>query len=107
MAVFVVPSAVGYLLLGDVIVGAMYERGDFVRADTLLVYLILGGYSIGLLASTATPLLLRVLRAAGHAHAGRIAVLRVATSAVLGGTLMVLLEPVEVRSASPSAWAAR
>jgi putative peptidoglycan lipid II flippase len=56
MAVFVVPSVVGYLVLGDVIVGAMYERGDFVRADTLLVYLILAAYSIGLLASTATRL---------------------------------------------------
>jgi hypothetical protein len=67
MAVFVVPSAIGYLLLGDVIVGAMYQRGDFVRADTLLVYLILAGYSIGPAGVHGhAPLRVRALRAGRH-----------------------------------------
>jgi putative peptidoglycan lipid II flippase len=98
MAVFVVPSAVGYLLLGDVIVGAMYERGDFVRSDTLLVYMILGAYSIGLLASTATRLYSSAFFALQDTRTpAKLAVVRVATSALLGGTLMVLLEPVQIR----------
>jgi putative peptidoglycan lipid II flippase len=98
MAVFVVPSMVGYLLLGDVIVGALYERNNFVRADTLLVYLILGGYSIGLLASTASRLYSSAFFALQDTRTpARIAAARVAISAVLGGTLMVLLEPIEVR----------
>jgi putative peptidoglycan lipid II flippase len=97
MAVFVVPSMVGYLLLGDVIVGAMYERNNFVRADTLLVYLILGGYSIGLLASTASRLYSSAFFALQDTRTpAKIAAARVAVSAVIGGTLMVLLEPVEV-----------
>jgi putative peptidoglycan lipid II flippase len=98
MAVFVVPSVVGYLVLGDVIIGAMYQRGAFVRGDTILVYLILAGYSIGLLASTATRLYSSALYALNDTRTpARIAMLRVATSAVLGGTLMILLEPITVR----------
>lgn len=97
MAVFVVPSAVGYLLLGDIIVGAMYQRGDFVRADTLLVYLILAGYSIGLLAATASRLYSSAFFALQDTKTpARIAFIRVAASAVMGGTLMLLLEPFEV-----------
>jgi putative peptidoglycan lipid II flippase len=98
MAVFVVPSAVGYLLLGEHIVGAMYERGDFERPDTLLVYLILAAYSIGLLASTATRLYSSAFFALQDTRTpARIAAIRVATAAAIGGTLMVLLEPVTFR----------
>jgi putative peptidoglycan lipid II flippase len=97
MAVFVVPSAVGYLLLGDVILAAMYERGDFGRSDTLLVYLILAGYAVGLLASTATRLYGSALYALGDTRTpAKFAALRVATSALLGATLMVMLEPITI-----------
>ena len=103
MAVFVVPSVIGYLVLGDVIVGAMYERGEFGRADTILVYLILAGYSIGLLASTATRLYSSALYALNDTKTpAKIAVIRVVTSALLGGTLMLLLEPVTVRGVTIS-----
>jgi putative peptidoglycan lipid II flippase len=98
MAVFVVPSAVGYLVLGDVIVAAMYESGEFDRADTILVYLILAGYSIGLLASTASRLYSSAFYALEDTKTpARMAMVRVVASALLGGTLMILLEPVEVR----------
>jgi putative peptidoglycan lipid II flippase len=97
MAVFVVPSAVGYLLLGDVILAAMYERGDFLRSDTLLVYLILAGYAVGLLASTATRLYASALYALGDTRTpAKFAALRVATSALMGATLMVMLEPITI-----------
>jgi putative peptidoglycan lipid II flippase len=98
MAVFVVPSVIGYLALGDIIIGAMYERGEFARGDTILVYLILAGYSIGLLASTATRLYASTLYALNDTKTpAKIALIRVVTSALLGATLMLLLEPITVR----------
>lgn len=103
MAVFVVPSVIGYLALGDIIIGAMYQRDAFTRADTILVYLILAGYSIGLLASTATRLYSSALYALNDTKTpARIAVVRVVLSAILGGTFMLLLEPVTVRGVTIS-----
>ncbi len=48
----VVPSVVGFLVLGDVIVSAIYQTGRFRHADTLYVWGILAGSTVGLLAST-------------------------------------------------------
>lgn len=48
----VVPSVVGFLALGDVIVAAIYQSGRFMRADVLYVWGILAGSTVGLLAST-------------------------------------------------------
>jgi putative peptidoglycan lipid II flippase len=97
MAVFVVPSMIGYLVLGDVIIGAMYERGDFDRADTLLVYLILAAYSIGLLASTASRLYSSAFFALQDTKTpAKIAIVRVLTAGFVGAALMVTLEPVDV-----------
>jgi putative peptidoglycan lipid II flippase len=103
MAVFVVPSVIGYLALGDIIIGAMYERGAFGRGDTILVYLILAGYSIGLLASTATRLYSSALYALNDTKTpAKIAIIRVVISAILGGTFMMLLEPITVRGVTIS-----
>jgi putative peptidoglycan lipid II flippase len=52
IAFFVVPSAVAFLALGDVVVGALYQTGAFTRAMTVYVWAILAGSAIGLLAST-------------------------------------------------------
>ena len=48
----VVPSVVGFLALGDVIVAAIYQSGRFVHADVIYVWGILAGSTVGLLAST-------------------------------------------------------
>ena len=48
----VVPSAVGFLILGDVIVAAIYQSGQFKHADVTYVWGILAGSTVGLLAST-------------------------------------------------------
>lgn len=93
IAFFVVPSAVAFLLLGDVIVGALFERGEFARADTLLVSLILAGFGIGLLASTRARLFASTFYALGDTRTpARIAAIRVAVAAVVGAALMLLLE---------------
>lgn len=74
---FIVPSAVAFLALGDVIAAVLYQTGKFTRADAIYVWTILAGASVGLLASTLgrlysstyyalqdtrTPLLFAVLR---------------------------------------------
>ena len=98
MAVFVVPSVIGYLVLGDIIVGAMYERDQFVRADTVLVYLILAAYALGLFASTASRVYSSSLYALHDTKTpARIALIRVVVAAALGALFMIALEPVTVR----------
>jgi putative peptidoglycan lipid II flippase len=52
IAFFVVPSAVAFLALGDVVVGALYQTGAFTRGMTAYVWGILAGSALGLLAST-------------------------------------------------------
>lgn len=52
IAVFIVPSSMGFLALGDVMAGALYQNGKFGRADTVYVWAILAGSAVGLLAST-------------------------------------------------------
>src|ERR1700675_284495 len=48
----VVPSVMGFLALGDVIVAAIYQSGRFTHADVIYVWGILAGSTVGLLAST-------------------------------------------------------
>jgi len=52
IAFFVVPSITGFLILGDVIVGAIYRTGKFGQSDVIYVWGILAGATVGLLAST-------------------------------------------------------
>jgi putative peptidoglycan lipid II flippase len=52
IAFFIVPSAVAFLALGDVIAAVLYQTGQFKQDATLYVWGILAGSSIGLLAST-------------------------------------------------------
>ena len=48
----VVPSVMGFLALGDVIVAAIYQSGRFGHDDVMYVWGILAGSTVGLLAST-------------------------------------------------------
>jgi putative peptidoglycan lipid II flippase len=99
MVVLVVPSVVGYVLLGDIIVAALYEGGAFTADDTALVYLALAGYSLGLLPSTASRLYASAFYALNDTKTpARIALLRVAISGALGLVLMRMLEPVSVQA---------
>ena len=52
IAFLVVPSVVGFLALGDVIVAAIYQSGRFLHNDVMYVWGILAGSTVGLLAST-------------------------------------------------------
>ena len=52
VAFFVIPSAMAFLALGDVIAAAVLQTGRFRYADAVYVWGILAGSAIGLLAST-------------------------------------------------------
>ena len=52
IAFFVVPSAIAFLALGDVIASALFQTGRFTQSDTAYVWQILAGSAVGLLAST-------------------------------------------------------
>jgi putative peptidoglycan lipid II flippase len=99
MAFLNVPTFLGYLAFGFLLVGALFRRGKFGVQDNWLVYLVLCGYTLGLLASTSSRLLQNTFYALGETRApARIAAIRVAVSAALGGALMVLLDRVSVPS---------
>jgi putative peptidoglycan lipid II flippase len=97
MAYLTVPTTVGYLLFGPALVGAVYQRGNFGLADTWLAYLVLAGFSIGLVATTISRLLQNVYFAFDDTRRpARVAVLRVGIAAALGVPLMLMLDRVAV-----------
>lgn len=85
IAFFVVPSAIAFIALGDIIVAAIYERGAFTRADTVWVWAILAGSAAGLLAATLARMYSSTFYAVGETRTPlRYAIVRVALTAVLG-----------------------
>ena len=52
IAFLIVPSAIGFIALGDIMVGALYQTGRFTRTDSLYVWGIIAGSAIGLLPTT-------------------------------------------------------
>lgn len=52
IAFLVIPSVAAFLVLGDVIVAAIYQSGRFTHSDATYVWGILAGSTVGLLAST-------------------------------------------------------
>ncbi len=86
---YVAFSSVAFLAIGKPLVGALFERGDFTREDTLFVWLILCAYSFGLIASGVSRLLQNACYAAGDTKGpAKFAALRVGVSGVIGVILM-------------------
>jgi putative peptidoglycan lipid II flippase len=50
---FVIPSAMAFVVLGDVIVATVYRGGHFQANDVLFVWSVLAGSGVGLLATTS------------------------------------------------------
>lgn len=97
MAFLNVPTFVGYLAFGWLVVGLIYRTGRFTAADQWLVYLVLCGYTAGLLATTSSRLLQNTFYALGEtAVPARIAAWRVGLSAAVAVPLMLLLDRVPV-----------
>ena len=82
---FIVPSAVAFLALGDVIAAVLYQTGKFTHADSIYVWTILAGSAVGLLASTLGRLYSSTYYALQDTRTPLVyAVLRVALSGILG-----------------------
>jgi putative peptidoglycan lipid II flippase len=85
VAFFIIPTVVGFLLIGRLLVGALYQTGHFGRADSTYVAYVLAGSTIGMLAVTRG----RVYNSAFYALHDtttplRFATIRVALTAALG-----------------------
>lgn len=92
---YVLPSAMAFATFGDKLVGAVYRTGKFDSEATLHVYLVLLGYTIGLMATTTTRVMSSALFALRDTRTpARTAALRVAVAAALGFGLMTLFEPI-------------
>src|SRR5215217_7762490 len=82
---FIVPSAVAFLALGDVIAAVLYQTGKFTHNDSVYVWTILAGSAVGLLASTLGRLYSSTYYALRDTRTPLLyAVLRVALSGILG-----------------------
>ncbi len=94
IAFFVLPSAVAFLVLGDVIVAAIYQTGRFTRSDVVYVWGILAGSTVGLLSSTLSRLYSSTYYALRDTRTPlRFAVVRVILTTALGYLCAIPLPP--------------
>ena len=94
IAFFVVPSIAAFLFVGRVLVAALYQTGEFGDRDTLLVWYILAGSTVGLLAVTLGRLYSSTFYALRDPKTPlRYAMLRVSLTAVLGVLFAFPLRP--------------
>lgn len=85
IAFFIVPSAMAFFALGDVIAGALYQSGEFGRDDAVYVWAILAGGTIGLLSITQARLYASAFYALRDTRTPLVfAIVHVALSALLG-----------------------
>jgi putative peptidoglycan lipid II flippase len=92
IAFLVIPSAGAFLVLGDIIAGALYQTGHFHHSDAIYVWSALAGSAVGLLATslgrlyssafyalldTRTPLRFALIRVVLTASLGYVFALRV------------------------------
>ncbi len=98
---FMTFTMAAYLVAGQAIIAAIYERGRFEADDTMLVWLILAAYATALLSVGSSRLMQNVLYAVNDVKATAwIAVIRVLISSVLGFVLMFQFERLVVTDGS-------
>jgi len=94
IAFLVVPSAMAFLAIGDVIAAALFQSGRFTRADSVYVWGILAGAAVGLVASTLGRLYASTYYALRDTRTPlKIALLRVALTTGLGFAFALPLPP--------------
>lgn len=85
IALLVIPSAVAFIVLGDLVAGAIYQTGKFTAVDTRFVWTILAGSGVGLLASTQGRLYSSAFYALKDTRTPlRFALIRVTLTTILG-----------------------
>jgi putative peptidoglycan lipid II flippase len=94
IALFIVPSSMAMLALGDVITACLYQTGQFKRADARYVWGILAGSTVGLLASTLGRLYASTYYALHDTRSPlRFAIVRVTLTTILGYLFAIPLPP--------------
>ncbi len=97
VAYYLVPSTVGYLLLGDVIVSALFETGAFGIDEVRVTWAILGAYALGMGASATSRLLSSAFYALRDTRTpARMAYIRVSLALAIGAALMFPLDQIRV-----------
>jgi putative peptidoglycan lipid II flippase len=85
IAFFIIPSIVAFLALGDVLTAILFESGRFTRNDSIWVWEVLAGSTVGLLASTWGRLYSSVFYALRDTRTPlNYAIIRVTLTSVLG-----------------------
>lgn len=104
IAFFIVPSAMAFFALGNVVVAALYQSGAFTSKDSYYVWAILAGSGVGLLASTFGRLYASTYYAMRDTRTPlRFALVRLAFTAALGLASALLLPKM---LGIPSQWGA-
>lgn len=94
IAFFIVPSSMAFLALGDVMAAVLFQTGRFTHDDTLYVWGILAGSTVGLLASTLGRLYASTYYALHDTRTPlRFAIVRVTLTIVLGYLCAIPLPP--------------
>jgi len=92
IAFFIVPTSAGFLVFGDVVAGALLQTGRFTHADSLYVWGILAGSTVGLLATTLGRLYSSTYYALRDTRTPlRYAIVRVALTTALGYLMAIPL----------------
>jgi putative peptidoglycan lipid II flippase len=101
---FVVPSVVAFLALGDVVVAMLFQTGKFGRDDTMFVWLILAGSTVGMLAATQARVCSSTFYALGDTRTPLwFALVRVTVTGALGWAIAL---PLRQRFGWPAEWGA-
>jgi len=93
LAFLLIPSALAYVFLGDILVAALFQRGDFGPVDTAAVHVVLAAYALGLPASASSRALSSAFYAVRDTRTpALIATGRVVLSMSIGASLMFPLD---------------
>lgn len=94
VAFYVVPSCAAFLSIGDSLIGALFQRAAFGPDHTRLLWLVLSGYAVGLVATGTSRLYSSAFFALRDTKTpARTALVRVIVSGILAFGLMTQLEP--------------
>ncbi|MGH9113964.1 MAG: murein biosynthesis integral membrane protein MurJ [Acidimicrobiales bacterium] len=105
IAWYVAPTATLFIVVGDVIVRAVFEHGQFTPADTIAVWLVLALFSMSLPATTSSRLLQNGLYALDDARTpARLAAISVVMAAVVGLAFMFPLDRLVVGPDGVEGW---
>ena len=97
VAFWMLLAAALYAAAGDLVVGLLFEGGEFESADTVLVWFVVAAYAVGLPATGVSRVLQNACYAQGDtAGPARIAAVRVTLAASVGMIVMFPLDRVVV-----------